>query len=601
MSDFTVMEPPGPPVASRPHEMFLGVMRPDREDVSHLIAAVRGAVEKRAAGMDNATMAAFYSEFWPLELPDYCAYVRDFRQLSRDFRSHGVEMERYNAALGGLLSLGHRPQFTPDFEGWVAYLKALNPVLEDKMARLSRASALPEAGRREHTLIVAPVNWGKSELLKTLAYHYAEHAGLAAVVVLDPGGDMAKQIAKWPELVRDDRVILIEPGLQQGKTVSLNPFDGAGLDEDERSIVAAFWAQQFGALTSDLTPPMERLARHSVNVLLAFPGGTTFRDLLLLLGAPKGKDSKNPRQRALVDFARHYKNSRIAEFFKDDFEAPFFEPTRQALRGRIDWILSLPYAEAMFCGPANFSLEKEIEKPQVHRREPRQAGGAAIGKVFVAMLGAIARKRNTLPPEQRTPTHVFIDEVSTMVSADLLQNLKELRKFGLYQTLAQQVEGDSFSKEYRQILTRLTACKFVGSPSGDVGNLLHNTDSLPPLDHRQFYVQWPGAREVACLQVRADLADNRHAVSDDEWREYESRMIAAHYVDAGEDHGTAPTEYRAEAGILMTPAETRKKRSFDHEAEAAAEAPPPEAPRADSRAVQIPKPTAGRRKPPRRQ
>ena len=93
------------------------------------------------------------------------------------------------------------------------------------------------------------------------------------MVVLDPGGDMAKQIARWPELVRDDRVILIEPGLQKGKTVGFNPLDGFGLDEVERAFVATFWAQQIGALTSEVSPQMERLARNCVHVLLAYPGG----------------------------------------------------------------------------------------------------------------------------------------------------------------------------------------------------------------------------------------------------------------------------------------------------------------------------------------
>ena len=74
----------------------------------------------------------------------------------------------------------------------------------------------------------------------------------------------------------------------------------------------------------------------------------------------------------------------------------------------------------MLCGEASFRLEEELEKRKfvvVNLAKFGAAGGAAIGKIFVAMLGAIARKRNVLPIEQRTPTHVFIDEVSTMVRA----------------------------------------------------------------------------------------------------------------------------------------------------------------------------------------
>lgn len=215
-----------------------------------------------------------------------------------------------------------------------------------------------------------------------------------------------------------------------------------------------------------------------------------------------------------------------------------------------------------------------------------QAGGAAIGKMLVAMLGAIARTRNTLPAEQRVPMHVFIDEVSTMVSAELLKNLKELRKFGLYTTLAQQVEGDGFSGNYKQLLTRLTACKFIGSPSGDDGGLLYSDEGLPPLNHREFWVQWPGARGVGRLQVRAELADYRHAVSDEEWQDYETHMIAAHYVDAGAIRADPQgSPYVEDLGVSLT-ADEEEMPGLD--------------PFEDVRPAVVPKPTSGRRRPPRR-
>lgn len=328
MSELTVTSTGHLAPPSLPDRLYLGRMEPEPADVAGLVEATQEAVKRRTEGYGHEEAVRVYQQFYPLTLEQYVRFAGEFKTLERELRANGrVVSVKHSAPLLGLLELRARPEFTPDFKGYVAYLRARNPALQQRIDNLGRPSALPEEGRREHTLIVAPVNWGKSELLKALAYHYAQHPDLAAVVVLDPGGDMAKQIARWPELVQRDRVVLIEPGLQKGKTVGLNPLDGAGLDEDERSIVATFWAQQIGALTAETSAQMERVARHCVHILLAYPSGATFNDLLLLLGA-RDKGENTPRQKALLEFGKRYKNPRIA-----GFSATTSKPRRSSRRG----------------------------------------------------------------------------------------------------------------------------------------------------------------------------------------------------------------------------------------------------------------------------
>ena len=54
---------------------------------------------------------------------------------------------------------------------------------------------------------------GKSELLKALCLNYVQQADYASVLVLDPGGDMSRQIAQWPELIPQGRLLYLDPAL----------------------------------------------------------------------------------------------------------------------------------------------------------------------------------------------------------------------------------------------------------------------------------------------------------------------------------------------------------------------------------------------------
>ena len=138
-------------------------------------------------------------------------------------------------------------------------------------------------------------------------------------------------------------------------------------------------------------------------------------------------------------------------------------------------------------------------------------------------------------------------------------------------------------------MTQLTACKFIGSPSGDHGGLLYTQDDLPPLAHRQFWVQWPRLNGVGRVQTRSELADYRHSVSDEEWWDYERRMIATYYVEASEagTAAAATAEYIDEGRVHFTPDDDELP-GYDPDNE-------PEA-----QPVQVPKPTSGRRRPPKR-
>src|SRR5512132_1552281 len=88
------------------------------------------------------------------------------------------------------------------------------------------AMLMPERDRQRHTYVLGKSGSGKSELLKLLVYGYLRKPGSATVVVIDPHGDLAEEIARFKEHRSSDRLIYIDPYLDGsgGRMPTINPF-----------------------------------------------------------------------------------------------------------------------------------------------------------------------------------------------------------------------------------------------------------------------------------------------------------------------------------------------------------------------------------------
>lgn len=518
--------------------MYLGTVGADDSILDDLVQQRRAILEREIN--KHGSYLGIY-DVMPFE--EYIYTVKSYSRLSKDYRSPDFNNASFTQAQRYFLHPGRLDYMhTPDAKGWRNYINFTVPNLVDKALKDHiRPSAFPESGRRRHTLVLGPSDWGKSELLKALLYHYAQDNS-AACVVLDPGGDLVKQVMMWPELVKSDRVRIVQPGLLPGQTVGINPFDGRGLDVEQRRIVANDWAITLGEITEDLSHNMRLLVVNCVQVLLAYPERTNLYDLYkILMERPKARRGggrpppTDPRAAKLQEFARNYEVGSVAEFFQHDYDAVSIEGTRQSLRRRIGLVLNLPYAESMLCGEATLDLEQDIEARRfvlVDLARFGEHGSANIGRLFVAMVAAIGRRREAEAREDRTPTHVLIDEVSTMVSPRMIKVLRELRKFGVYQTLAQQRGGDSMSPEQAAALKNI-GCKLIATPA-EIGRWvdLPNGYNVPEIKPNEFLVSWAKPRNEAdpgpqLLRVRSDLVDDTHKVSPEEWAAFLERLPAA--------------------------------------------------------------------------
>ena len=100
--------------------------------------------------------------------------------------------------------------FTRNFAGYLAYLEAANQKLYDTLQQ-DLPALVPEEPRQTHSYIVSKPKTGKTELLKAICLNYVRQPDYAGVVVLDPGGEMAPQMARWLELIPTGQLVWRAP------------------------------------------------------------------------------------------------------------------------------------------------------------------------------------------------------------------------------------------------------------------------------------------------------------------------------------------------------------------------------------------------------
>ncbi|WP_342154486.1 hypothetical protein [Methylorubrum sp. SB2] len=470
----------------------------------------------------------------------YEEFCTALANLPRLVRARSSTPEDAPSALSDFVRLSERHSFTADFDGWTSYLRAQTPHRNAfdqavKLPQYQREGLFPADGLSDAALIVATRGWGKSELLKAIVRHDIEAPNderpASSLIVLDPGGDLVRQIAHWPELSgparRSDRLVYIEPNLKPGWSVGINPLDGRGLDHDARNEAAAMLAEALDANTAPLSMNMETLIIHCATVLLARPG-STLRDLRDMLRDPK----TYPKAAELYRYALAYPDPDTREFFELDFPSRAFAGTKEWLLTRLIRLFAVQGLSAMFGGETTVDLRAAIESRKVVlvNLEPLKAKSivATAGRLLVAAVGGACRARADMKPGTvHAPINFVIDEVTLLAGRELVDQLALLRKRGLNLVMAQQVMGAGFSAEDKAMLIGNTGGRFVGGlDRGLIGDMMRVSDreasTLPKLEQRQFWASWRTIGGPHLLTVREDLAGYRLRVTEAEWVAYTS-------------------------------------------------------------------------------
>lgn len=394
-----------------------------------------------------------------------------------------------------------------------------------------------ERAREKHTFITGGTGSGKSETIKTIIRHYLTKNTEPAIVVLDPHGDLAEDVARFKENADNDRLVYIRPGAFNRRTVSFNPFEFP--DKDEVSLNRG-QKQFLGALQEivgeTLTKPQRALLTPCLGVLL-HKDGTTLQDLVRFMDDGRNRD--------LVSYgAQSLPNEQDRDFFRNQFQSSNFESTKEALRYRFNEIIRDPTVRGFLCNDSTFDLPASLEAGKLivfHFDPSKQEKDAitTVGQLINAYLVSYAMSR---PKGRRRAIHLFADECQYFISPTISEIMGETRKFGLYATLATQ-RTDQVGPALADAIFGNVGCYLIGRNKNKTAEKMAkehpiSADDVRELRPLEFY-QIELDRDP--VRTRIEIVGDRHALKGEAWRDvllkqgerfYRSELPAPEYQRA---------------------------------------------------------------------
>lgn len=330
----------------------------------------------------------------------------------------------------------------------------------------NKAVLFARPDRSRHCYIVGATGTGKSTLLYNMIIQDIKNG--EGVVVIDPHGDLYKQVLISVPKRRTKDVVLIDP-CDFDYTVGINFLE---CNDFYRPV-------QMNFIVNEMIKIFDRLYD------LRQTGGPLFEQymrnaLLLIMDDEFGGAT-------LMDLPTVFEDSEYRRFLKDKCKDPFVESfwTKQAEEAGGDASLRniAPYITSKLNQFTTNALLRPIigqSKSTINFRDAidegkiilvnlskgllgeldtQLLGMLIIGKIFSSAMGRVS-----LSPEKRRPVFLYVDEFQNFTTDTIAHLLSEARKFGICLTLANQ--------NLSQLLTNSGRQNILDAVLGNVGTIL---------------------------------------------------------------------------------------------------------------------------------
>lgn len=417
---------------------------------------------------------------------------------------------------------------------------------------------LPFEERKTHTYLVGASGCGKSELLKSLIVQDIK-TNLNAIVVIDPNGDFAKQVAKFKqnaEPSRAGKLVYIDPFLAPPLTPVINPFDLPNkaqyfdpqkfktILEKRADQIQKALTQIFEDLGAGFSPKMESYLFPCICTVLLKPDGD-LNDLLRFFIEGEHDD--------LIELGKRSPNPTHRELFAAGFEIN--DSTREGIRDKLRQMLNFSGLRDLITGKSTVDLEAEIEARKLivfnlSKGALPEKVSLYYGKILISLLQSIAFQRGAIEDEnRRTPTLLYIDEFQNYVNDDIKTILNEGRKYRIYLHLASQTVGQEMSLSIKRAVAGNTNIKIVGANNDpDTWRATANylgieDDKLRDLPKYQFFVKVGKGKPFLLHNTKAYLG-NQNDMTGWEWEQMKAEQLAKYYRKPNHE---APQHRRADS------------------------------------------------------
>lgn len=406
-----------------------------------------------------------------------------------------------------------------------------------------RPFEIAESQRERHTYISGGTGSGKSEKLKALIHHYLTVNTQTAIVLIDPHGKIAEEVARFPENYTNDRLVFIAPDFDLTKSPVFNPFEFSnsatpqGLDIAVQELMGAF--REILTEGMEFSPQMETLLKPCITALLQYPEGNLYH-LQQMMDEQEAKP--------FLEFADTVLTNPVQKnFLKTDFLKKVYRPSRQSIRTKIQSLLNSQIFLNFVIGKSTFSLAECIhQKKLVIFSLSRNTGAETsdtIGRLILANLQSLAMQRAALTRkelENVPPIHAFIDECQHYVTPSIETILTETRKYKLHLTLANQFLDQIDDRRIKNAIKGNTAVKITGRQTepSTLESIARITgtpaDEIRNLNTGQYHIK-AGTLESAKVSGYTNLLDVSHSMTAQEWEQVRERQLERYYREVSED------------------------------------------------------------------
>ena len=337
--------------------------------------------------------------------------------------------------------------------------------------------SIPLATRFEHMHIVGGAGHGKTQTLQHLIATDLSLPDPPSLIIIDSHGDMLSAIERLalfdPEHGRlTNRLIIIDPEDVEHPP-ALNMFDmgserlatyTAAQREQVEAATIELYDYIFRALAADLTSKQGVAFAFVARLLLTIPGATihTLRELM--------EDQSASIQNSPFCAAIGKLDDTARAFFEAHFFTKAFVDTKRQIARRIyDFIRNKTF-ERMFSSPVNkldmFAAMNAgaIVLVNTSKALLKSSASALFGRYMIALTLRAAFERVAIPPDQRRPAFLIIDEAADYFDANVDALLTQVRKFKLGLVFAHQYL-DQLDGGLRASFAANTAIKFAGGVS----------------------------------------------------------------------------------------------------------------------------------------
>jgi energy-coupling factor transporter ATP-binding protein EcfA2 len=387
-----------------------------------------------------------------------------------------------------------------DFKTYIEVLQRFKVPIFKLIQESSMPINVSMEALHRHAYITGGSGSGKSELLKLMIYDLQRTSTTDkqhSIIVIDPHGDLVFECLGFTFNRFQDRIIYINPYINRDfssaekYTPVINPFQIGDKSEDSINHMTQQLTGAFMEILEDVSVSfqMDMVLAYCINTVLRLPY-PTIDDLVRFMDDDRNKD--------LVEFGRKNPIKRHRDFFDHKFNIATYKQTKNSIMTRLETLLANPEFENLIVGNSTIDLEREMDSGKVILFNLAQGRlgdrvSSAYGRLIVAYIQGLVKKRVDIEKEQRKSIFLFIDECQYFLSPSVKEILTGTRKFGLHLILSQQVIGQDMTGAIEQIVMGNTSVKITGNNERkSLEQFSLNTgadlDALLMLENYTFYV-----------------------------------------------------------------------------------------------------------------